>query len=587
MTCCYSPSGKRTGETGPVSQSQFNHMHQSQTVTAPQGVTAERTRTKHRICPQEQPVLKLLLLLDKETKECSKMEEKKKNWRLKPKFPKLKKLGKKNPPKPPKKLTYRRSISVPDLRHIAKFSEETDSVSNEAPSFGVSPIPSDSDSTSLNEGPIFMETAPETRLRNSAETKALSGNRISAPVLGNFEDFADLHNLLAREQIYAQSDKDKQPKYTFDPVPAPRTVYSKNASSQLPRAVFERQQSTEKPANDADEGSTLAAVIARASSMSEQVKDKSDRRSEKGTPSVVRRKCPSALVLDSLGPPVESADGTSLGSTSPSDERLPWNTTDSEEQDREMVTPPEGSDFCLDEEVTMLCTQQEESMEEMPELPSEPFDFNEDNLPDIPEDSVCAEPQTPAPFQRYLLNITLKHGRNLVIRDKRSGTSDPYVKFKLEGKQFYKSKVVYKNLNPRWNESFSHALRDREHLVELRVYDKNRTSDDFMGSSSIDLKNLELYRTYELELPLHDPKSKEADMGVLIADVCLMFRDATIKRSPRWPQKKHKSNEMQSERSVVLFGMAARGLRFTPLDPPQLSPRVSFRTAFHISPQKN
>uniref|UniRef100_A0A7N9AP80 Multiple C2 domains, transmembrane 2a n=1 Tax=Mastacembelus armatus TaxID=205130 RepID=A0A7N9AP80_9TELE len=113
-----------------------------------------------------------------------------------------------------------------------------------------------------------------------------------------------------------------------------------------------------------------------------------------------------------------------------------------------------------------------------------------------------------------------------------SGTSDPYVKFKLEGKQFYKSKVVYKNLNPTWNESFTHPLRDREHIVEVRVYDKNRTADEFMGSSTISLKNLELYKTYEMELPLDDPKSKEDDMGVIIVDVCLMFRDATIKRSP-------------------------------------------------------
>lgn len=114
-----------------------------------------------------------------------------------------------------------------------------------------------------------------------------------------------------------------------------------------------------------------------------------------------------------------------------------------------------------------------------------------------------------------------------------AGTSDPYVKFKLEGKQLYKSKVVYKNLNPRWNESFSYPLRDREHTVEVRVgtlvwtedakvdflfqstqylftiftvfylfiffmllqvYDKNRTSDDFMGSSTISLKSLELYK---------------------------------------------------------------------------------------------
>uniref|UniRef100_A0A3B5B0R5 Multiple C2 and transmembrane domain-containing protein 2-like n=1 Tax=Stegastes partitus TaxID=144197 RepID=A0A3B5B0R5_9TELE len=147
--------------------------------------------------------------------------------------------------------------------------------------------------------------------------------------------------------------------------------------------------------------------------------------------------------------------------------------------------------------------------------------------------TVGPEAQIPAACQRYLLNVNLKQGRNLVIRDKRSGTSDPYVKFKLEGKQFYKSKVVYKNLNPRWNESFSHPLRDREHVVDVRVYDKNRTADDFMGSSSISLKNLELYKTYEMELRLDDPKSKEDDMGVIIVEVCLMFRD-------RWPQRKNK-----------------------------------------------
>lgn len=49
------------------------------------------------------------------------------------------------------------------------------------------------------------------------------------------------------------------------------------------------------------------------------------------------------------------------------------------------------------------------------------------------------------------------------------GTSDPYVKFKLDGKQFYKSKVVYKSLNPRWNESFSYNLRDIEHTLDVRV----------------------------------------------------------------------------------------------------------------------
>lgn len=32
------------------------------------------------------------------------------------------------------------------------------------------------------------------------------------------------------------------------------------------------------------------------------------------------------------------------------------------------------------------------------------------------------------------------------------GTSDPYVKFKLGGKEVFRSKTVHKNLNPVWEE---------------------------------------------------------------------------------------------------------------------------------------
>uniref|UniRef100_A0A8C7RGQ8 Multiple C2 domains, transmembrane 2a n=1 Tax=Oncorhynchus mykiss TaxID=8022 RepID=A0A8C7RGQ8_ONCMY len=109
-------------------------------------------------------------------------------------------------------------------------------------------------------------------------------------------------------------------------------------------------------------------------------------------------------------------------------------------------------------------------------------------------------------------------------------TSDPYVKFKLEGKTIYKSKVVYKNLNPKWSESFSFPLQDREQVVDVRVYDKDLTTDDFMGSSTIVIKNLELDKTGEMVLSLEDPNSLEDDMGVIVMDTCLTFRDATIKK---------------------------------------------------------
>lgn len=46
----------------------------------------------------------------------------------------------------------------------------------------------------------------------------------------------------------------------------------------------------------------------------------------------------------------------------------------------------------------------------------------------------------------------------------------------------------------------------------------------------IPLPFLSLLRTYEMELRLSDPKKKDEDMGFIQVDVCLMFRDATIKK---------------------------------------------------------
>nr|XP_046250607.1 multiple C2 and transmembrane domain-containing protein 2 isoform X2 [Scatophagus argus] len=514
------------------------------------------------------------------------MDVKKKNFlenlRQKTKLANLKKPRKKLNDKYGRKLAHRRSISVPDLRLVPgeASSIELMSSASEAIFFGVSPGLSDTDSVASGpniDGPLFTDKlndyVSETTLRVPANHTDSALNRMSAPVhrLMPGEEIDYMMNSgsenkvdVTLEGLYAQVNKKAHvsiPKFDFDPVPAPRSVFT-NALAVSPRPdLIERESlSGDDAPMDTVFSGPVSAALARASSLGDQMTPYKEKKatpceprkpsSEKQTPPTVP-KYPvdrTSLILDTQSTPLENADGTPLDSAcgTPNDERvtMPW-TTDSEDLDQEPCSPLFMRGISM-EETLLEGGQSADPLKELAEISSEQCDLFDENVIDPLESSVMTsgtEVQIPAAVQRYLLSINLKEGKNLVIRDKRSGTSDPYVKFKLEGKQLYKSKVVYKNLNPKWNESFSYPLRDREHVVELRVYDKNRTADEFMGSSFICLKNLDLYRRYEMELPLDDPKSKEVDMGVILVEVCLMFRDATIKRGPRWVQKKNKQNQ--------------------------------------------
>lgn len=50
-----------------------------------------------------------------------------------------------------------------------------------------------------------------------------------------------------------------------------------------------------------------------------------------------------------------------------------------------------------------------------------------------------------------------------------SGTSDPYVKFKVNGRLLYKSKTIYRDLNPVWDESFTLPIEDPFCPVHIKV----------------------------------------------------------------------------------------------------------------------
>ena len=71
---------------------------------------------------------------------------------------------------------------------------------------------------------------------------------------------------------------------------------------------------------------------------------------------------------------------------------------------------------------------------------------------------------SPPPPLYYELRVHLKEGQNLAVRDL-CGTSDPYCKFMLNDSCAHKSKIVFKNLNPVWNEEFVVKLKSKTSIL--------------------------------------------------------------------------------------------------------------------------
>ncbi|XP_026730156.1 multiple C2 and transmembrane domain-containing protein-like isoform X7 [Trichoplusia ni] len=104
-----------------------------------------------------------------------------------------------------------------------------------------------------------------------------------------------------------------------------------------------------------------------------------------------------------------------------------------------------------------------------------------------------------------VVTIVLVEAKNLPAMDLDTRSSDPYCKFRL-GNEKYKSKVVWKSLNPSWLEQFDlHLYDDQEQILEVTVWDKDKqTKDDFLGRCSIDLSRLEREKTHNIRKDLED-----------------------------------------------------------------------------------
>ncbi|XP_023067925.1 multiple C2 and transmembrane domain-containing protein 1 isoform X5 [Piliocolobus tephrosceles] len=139
----------------------------------------------------------------------------------------------------------------------------------------------------------------------------------------------------------------------------------------------------------------------------------------------------------------------------------------------------------------------------------------------------------------YQLNITLRRGQSLAARD-RGGTSDPYVKFKIGGKEVFRSKIIHKNLNPVWEEKACILVDHLREPLYIKVFDYDfGLQDDFMGSAFLDLTQLELNRPTDVTLTLKDPHYPDHDLGIILLSVILTpkegeSRDVTMLMRKSW-----------------------------------------------------
>uniref|UniRef100_A0A3Q2FL07 Multiple C2 domains, transmembrane 1a n=1 Tax=Cyprinodon variegatus TaxID=28743 RepID=A0A3Q2FL07_CYPVA len=127
-------------------------------------------------------------------------------------------------------------------------------------------------------------------------------------------------------------------------------------------------------------------------------------------------------------------------------------------------------------------------------------------------------------------NKILYYTRTKIQRSVALRTSDPYVKFKIGGKEVFRSKTIHKNLNPVWDERVSLLVETLREPLYVKVFDYDfGLQDDFMGSAYLHLESLEHQRTLDVTLELKDPQYPEHNLGSLELAVTLSPKEGDIK----------------------------------------------------------
>uniref|UniRef100_A0A8C1P8M4 Extended synaptotagmin-like protein 2a n=1 Tax=Cyprinus carpio TaxID=7962 RepID=A0A8C1P8M4_CYPCA len=100
------------------------------------------------------------------------------------------------------------------------------------------------------------------------------------------------------------------------------------------------------------------------------------------------------------------------------------------------------------------------------------------------------------PMPKGILRIHFLEAQDLVGKDKFlggliKGKSDPYGVIQL-GNQLFRSKIIKETVNPKWNEVYEAFVYDHPgQNVEIELYDEDTDKDDYLGSLTISVDELE------------------------------------------------------------------------------------------------
>uniref|UniRef100_A0A8C9XBJ0 Multiple C2 and transmembrane domain containing 1 n=1 Tax=Sander lucioperca TaxID=283035 RepID=A0A8C9XBJ0_SANLU len=113
--------------------------------------------------------------------------------------------------------------------------------------------------------------------------------------------------------------------------------------------------------------------------------------------------------------------------------------------------------------------------------------------------------------------IILPNSISLCLLPFALGTSDPYVKFKVAGKEVFRSKTIHKNLNPVWDERVSLLVETLKDPLYVKVQQIHPG----------------LQMTLDVTLDLKDPQYPENNLGSLELAVTLSPKEGDVRDAVR------------------------------------------------------